>query len=196
MPRPPFLTKYPKCEVKAPDEGLFDFLSISHTNQGPPELEKIYSEGASQTALVDKYERNPMARQACIDHYGGQCQVCGFDFGEIYGDLGNGFIHVHHVKPLSEIGEQYQVDPVRDLRPVCPNCHAMLHRVNPPLQIDELKLRIAMFGNGKNSNAPNSAPSSMPPISTSTASPATTPSTSSPPSKPPAPLMTPAPPPP
>ncbi|HHO0788469.1 HNH endonuclease [Aeromonas allosaccharophila] len=61
------------------------------------------------------------------------------DFGEKYGELGKGFIHVHHMMPLSEIGEEYVVDPIKDLIPVCPNCHAMLHRRNPPLTIDDLR---------------------------------------------------------
>ncbi len=65
-----------------------------------------------------------------------------FNLGEQYGEIGQGFIHVHHLKQLSDVGEGYEVDPVADLRPVCPNCHAMLHRNNPPLSIDELILRM------------------------------------------------------
>ncbi|HEK2705573.1 TPA: HNH endonuclease [Pseudomonas aeruginosa] len=60
-------------------------------------------------------------------------------FGERFGELGRGFIHVHHVVPVSEIGESYEVDPIKDLIPLCPNCHAMIHRRNPPLSVDELK---------------------------------------------------------
>jgi 5-methylcytosine-specific restriction enzyme A len=58
------------------------------------------------------------------------------------GDIGKGFIHVHHLTQLSDIGQGYEVDPVKDLRPVCPNCHAMLHKKNPPYTIDEIKLNI------------------------------------------------------
>lgn len=97
-----------------------------------------YAEGATRTVTVNAYERNPAARAACVAHYGPKCVVCGFDFSQRYGALGDGFIHVHHVKPLSEIGCEYVVDPISDLRPVCPNCHAMLHRKTPPLPIDEL----------------------------------------------------------
>ncbi|MDJ0530571.1 MAG: HNH endonuclease, partial [Microcystis sp. M53600_WE12] len=67
------------------------------------------------------------------------CFVCGFDFSKVYGELGDGFIHVHHLRPLSEIKQQYRVDPINDLRPVCPNCHAMIHRRTPPLSIKELQ---------------------------------------------------------
>ncbi|RME44545.1 MAG: HNH endonuclease, partial [Chloroflexi bacterium] len=56
-----------------------------------------------------------------------------------YGELGKGFIHVHHVIPLSEIDSRYEVDPINDLCPVCPNCHAMIHREEPPLTIKQLR---------------------------------------------------------
>jgi len=99
----------------------------------------LYFEGASRTVTVNAYERDPRARKACIEHYGDKCVVCGFDFAAAYGELGKGFIHVHHVVSLAEIGESYIVDPVRDLRPVCPNCHAMLHRRADVLPVKELQ---------------------------------------------------------
>jgi 5-methylcytosine-specific restriction protein A len=98
-----------------------------------------YFEGASRTIAVNAYERDPRARKACIDHYGCTCSVCGFDFAVVYGPLGRGYIHVHHVVPLSAIGKTYVIDPVKDLRPVCPNCHAMLHKPTEILSVAELK---------------------------------------------------------
>jgi predicted HNH restriction endonuclease len=68
-----------------------------------------------------------VARRQCITHYGPTCVICDFDFRAAYGSELDGFIQVHHIKPLSEIGEEYEVDPVADLRPVCPNCHAVIH---------------------------------------------------------------------
>ena len=50
------------------------------------------------------------------------------NFFETYGELGKGFIHIHHKTPLSQIKNEYKVDFKEDLIPVCPNCHAMLHR--------------------------------------------------------------------
>lgn len=64
--------------------------------------------------------------------------MCNFDFHAVYGDLGQGFIHVHHLKPIHTIGEEYVLDPENDLRPVCPNCHSMLHRKKDVLSIEEL----------------------------------------------------------
>jgi predicted HNH restriction endonuclease len=91
-------------------------------------LENGLLEGAFKRVTVNAYERNLKAREECIKHYGAKCFVCEFDFENVYGELGAGFIHVHHLIEISTIGETYEVDPVKDLRPVCPNCHAMLHR--------------------------------------------------------------------
>lgn len=99
----------------------------------------ILSEGAKRIVVVNAYERNPRARSICISYWGNQCVICDFDFFKAYGDIGSDFIHVHHLVPVSEIGQSYQIDPVNDLRPVCPNCHAMLHMSHPPLGIEKLK---------------------------------------------------------
>ena len=105
--------------------------------------EQPYKEGTVKKISVNRYERDGTARQACIDHYGAVCQACGMDFHKQYGDLGKGFIHVHHITPLHTIQESYEVDPIKDLVPVCPNCHAMIHRIkDTTLSIDELKQRI------------------------------------------------------
>jgi 5-methylcytosine-specific restriction enzyme A len=101
------------------------------------ELKEI-SEGGQRTVTSTTYERNPLARRLCVSHYGYKCAVCGFDFGEVYGDLGSGYIHVHHVVPISTIGKEYIVDPIKDLRPVCANCHAMIHRRKPALPLGEV----------------------------------------------------------
>ncbi len=98
-----------------------------------------FAEGAVRTVSVDRFERNALARQACLDHWGTKCLVCGFDFGRTYGDLGAGYIEVHHLTALAEVREQHEVDPLRELRPVCPNCHAMLHRNDPMLTPEQLR---------------------------------------------------------
>lgn len=104
-------------------------------------LDKLF-EGLKKTITVDIYERNPVARKKCIEHYGVKCIVCEFDFAKVYGDIGSGFIHVHHLTPLADIKDGYVVDPIKHLRPVCPNCHAMLHKGNPIFTIDELILKL------------------------------------------------------
>ena len=98
-----------------------------------------YLEGGTISVKVNRYERNVNAREECIAYHGAQCKVCGFDFFRTYGEIGKGFIHVHHVIPLSEIKKEYEVNPINDLVPVCPNCHSMLHRRVPPYTVVELK---------------------------------------------------------
>jgi predicted restriction endonuclease len=99
-------------------------------------------EGTIKQVTVNAYERNSIARGKCIQHYGYVCAVCNFKFENFYGDLGQDFIHVHHLVPLSTVSAEYVVDPIRDLIPVCPNCHAMLHRKDPPFTIEELRERV------------------------------------------------------
>lgn len=99
-------------------------------------------EGARLKIFVNRYERSSRARRECVGHYGYACSVCGFDFQKKYGQLGKDYIHVHHIIPLSEIKEGYEVDPIKDLRPVCPNCHSMLHREGKTQEIDELKKKL------------------------------------------------------
>ena len=102
----------------------------------------FHVEGLARTVLVNSYERSESARTACINHHRSVCRVCGLNFEEKYGEIGRGYIHVHHIVPIASIGRQYQVDPINDLVPVCPNCHAMLHRRNPPLSIEELREKL------------------------------------------------------
>jgi len=100
-------------------------------------------EGATKQITVNKYERDPNARKICIEKYGAICQVCNFNFSDVFGKIGEGFIHVHHKKALHEIKEEYIVDPIIDLIPLCPNCHAMAHKRKPSFSVEELKsLRI------------------------------------------------------
>lgn len=100
-------------------------------------------EGATKRVVVNAYERNPKARALCIQHHGCRCAICGFDFSAVYGEeIGRGFIHVHHTKPISEqaaVVGVYVIDPINDLVPVCPNCHAMLHSRKPPYTVLEIK---------------------------------------------------------
>lgn len=100
----------------------FDVIYNSSSN--------TYEEGKSFRVTVTSYERNPIARKECIEYYGGyKCQICGLDFEKVYGAVGKKFIHVHHISFISSMsGHGHKTNPSTDLIPVCPNCHAMLHR--------------------------------------------------------------------
>lgn len=110
----------------------------------PDEVSEILEEGKSTSVTVNAYERNPIARKKCIEYFGVQCQICKLDFEKTYGEVGKDFIHVHHIIPLHKIQQDYIVNPQKDLLPVCPNCHAMLHRKENGkyLTIEQLKERI------------------------------------------------------
>jgi hypothetical protein len=99
----------------------------------------VYSEGSIRRVEVNRYERDAQARLACIAAHGTSCCVCGFSFGAVYGTVAEGYIHVHHLRPLAEVGGESEVDPVEDLRPVCPNCHAVLHLGGRCRSIEELR---------------------------------------------------------
>ena len=101
--------------------------------------ESTLAEGALKTVELTVYERNATARRLCIAHYGPTCQACCLNYEDKYGPIGADLIHVHHVTPLSAIGEAYQVDPVRDLIPLCATCHHVVHRRDPPYSLTEIR---------------------------------------------------------
>jgi predicted HNH restriction endonuclease len=116
-----------------------DTIERLPTETLPFEDQELYKEGKVVQVFVNRYERNQNARIKCLAHFGNKCQVCDFDFGSVYGDIAAGFIHVHHKAQLAEIGEEYEVDPINDLIPVCANCHSVIHLTKPALTIEELK---------------------------------------------------------
>ena len=138
---------------KSNSSGLYEyakaFCSKGHgSKKEQPEIRhndasEQLSEGSSYTVLSDRFERNQAARKACIAHYGTTCSICGFNFEDTYGATAKEFIHVHHLTPLASIGENYIVDPVKDLRPVCPNCHSVIHMRNPPYSVDDVRKLIS-----------------------------------------------------
>jgi 5-methylcytosine-specific restriction protein A len=103
-------------------------------------------EGAVARVLMNQYERNPLNRAACIMARGSRCLVCGSSLEDTYGLIARGYIQVHHLTRVAEMGADYVVHPSRDLIPVCPNCHAMMHRRTPPYSPDEVR---AMLGDDR-----------------------------------------------
>lgn len=109
-----------------PSEMLIDYIMDVLGDVSVRGMECL--EGLPCQVSVTRYERNPIARNKCVALKGCVCSICGFDFEKAYGEIGKGYIQVHHIVPVSQIKGQYNVDYVKDLIPVCPNCHAMLHR--------------------------------------------------------------------
>jgi len=100
---------------------------------------RIHYEGNPVSVTLTRYERDRSARDECLKHYGHNCIICGFNFGETYGEIACEMIHVHHLIPIRDIGQNYIIDPIRDMRPVCPNCHAVVHKRKPPFKVDEIR---------------------------------------------------------
>lgn len=100
-------------------------------------------EGAPQTVELTSYERNSAARRLCLAHYGPKCQACGLVYEDRYGPIAANLIHVHHIVPLHMICETYVVDPVRDLIPLCANCHHIVHSRMPPYSVDKIRAALA-----------------------------------------------------
>jgi 5-methylcytosine-specific restriction protein A len=147
---------WPDAGTGSVELGPGDELSIRDlwtrygSGQGPdPTLPApgTYPGNAVIHLAVNRYERDPEARRACIAQRGTKCAVCGFSFEVAYGEIGADFIHVHHTVPESLLGSNYELDPFTDLIPLCANCHAMAHyAVNTTRTEVELRRAIANAG--------------------------------------------------
>ena len=114
-------------------------LPLKQDNELDTDYLQHYPEGAVSKVPVNRYERDRRNRAAAISIHGVACKACEFDFGERYGPTAAGFIEIHHITPVSQLGTDYIVDPAQDMVPLCPNCHAVAHRREPPLSVDEIK---------------------------------------------------------
>lgn len=123
-------------------DGLRDALIGFIPVPNDPDGQVIINEGSIRYFTSKSYDRSTLARQLCIEAHGYACSICGFDFEGKYGDIGRQYIEVHHLKPLHEANESHQINPVNDLRPVCANCHRMLHKNKSVLAIEELKMML------------------------------------------------------
>lgn len=136
-----------ELEFSALRSVLLDFFSIllfmmlKETEWG--NLDEVSEEGEFEgdklRIEVNRYERSRYNRAICLSYFGFQCRGCGITLEQKYGPLGSNVIHVHHVVPVSQMGGSYRLDPIRDLVPLCPNCHNIVHRVNPPLLLQNLQ---------------------------------------------------------
>jgi 5-methylcytosine-specific restriction protein A len=127
--------------VQLSSDDARDLIQLWSSSTPPiyPEEESPLVEGGLVSVRVNRYERNPRARAACLAHHGSACVVCGFHGGSVFGQAGEGLIHVHHLMEVSRRKGPYVVDPIRDLVPVCPTCHAMIHARRPPYTPAEVR---------------------------------------------------------
>lgn len=136
----------PELKEAMEELGRFGELDLLNRDALPEEITDIPDqallEGLLVRVTVNRYERSALTRYLCVKYHGSACSICGFDFAERYGERFRGMIHVHHLKPLSQIDQRYEVDYAKDLLPVCPNCHAIIHRKNPPYSPSEIRRMI------------------------------------------------------
>lgn len=118
---------------------LADAYANLEKSEAPESNTEAELEGAAYEATSVRYERSRKNRMRCIAAHGDRCYVCGFDFGKAYGTFAEGFIEVHHRTPVSTLSKETKVDPVKDLVPLCANCHRAVHITTPPMDPDELK---------------------------------------------------------
>lgn len=137
-------------------DALLELEMIDHEEKKafPEEVSKDmrFAEGSVKKITVNAYERNQTARKLCIKYQGSICKVCNFDFEKVYGAIGKGFIHVHHIYDLAKAPKNYQVDPAKDLVPVCPNCHAMLHSKQPAILVENLRKSLRSISSHKSAS--------------------------------------------
>lgn len=129
-------------------KGVVDYIDSYDGESMPTEIyqsgEEYLESGNKKIVVINHYERNSKAREACLKLQGHQCAICGFDAKAVYGDEYEGKIHVHHIVPISERGVEYVINPQTDLIPVCPNCHMILHTSvkGKTIDVEELKRRV------------------------------------------------------
>lgn len=140
-------TNVPNLISTAPSCKVVPAWRTGSTEEFSAQDVSTYYEGAVETISVNRYERNRKARSECTAYYGCICQACGIDLSEKYGPVATNFIHVHHQTMISTLDKEYEVDPISDLIPLCPNCHAIAHLRKEPYSIQEIKGMIAAQGN-------------------------------------------------
>ena len=133
-----------KPTFKIPDEEKEEIQSIAPSQ--PKDFD--HQEGKIVQKNLTTHERNKNLRDHCIAYFRALhhgrivCECCGFDFGKAYGEWGEGYIEVHHLLPISQTEGQHDVNPEKDLVPLCANCHSVIHRGDEGvMSLDQLKER-------------------------------------------------------
>lgn len=142
--------------MKSPMYGQLKEEEAEDVGAEPPAVEHQTARSLVEGAILqDEHctgrERNREAREQCIAYYRTLhkghvvCECCGFDFEKAYGEMGRGFIEVHHRFPLSQTDGEHEVNPETDLVPLCSNCHSMIHRLaarpGDCISLEELRSR-------------------------------------------------------
>ncbi|MET4493545.1 HNH endonuclease [Bradyrhizobium sp. LA7.1] len=122
---------------------VISLLPLEEDDTSTENLQGGFPEGAKQRVEVNRYERDRRNRAAALAIHGYVCKACDSDLSSVYGAAAAGLIEIHHLTPVSRLGEGYCLDPASDLVPLCPNCHRVAHRRDPPFTPAELRAMVS-----------------------------------------------------
>ncbi len=111
--------------------------NIPNYREGFPEgklKEKMHKYKERSSAITAMAKRMTLQREGRL-----VCKICGFDFKQKYGEIGEGFIEAHHTVPISDLSDTGEETRIEDIALVCANCHRMLHRKRPWLDMSDLR---------------------------------------------------------
>lgn len=119
---------------------------LETTGHAVAELGDEYQANASleekrRLRLHYRIERNQRLTRLAKQVHGYSCQICGFNFLKVYGDLGREYIEAHHLTPLHQLppDSPIRLSPRDDFAVLCANCHRMIHRSGAPSDLDDFR---------------------------------------------------------
>jgi len=96
----------------------------------------LVSEGHLRLRTATKASRSQALRKLALKMHGSICTACGLDFHAKYKAVKRDCIELHHVVPISE---GIRENTIKNLIPLCPNCHRVAHTTQPPLSISAIR---------------------------------------------------------
>jgi hypothetical protein len=126
-------------------------LAASEADTSDAGSDAYAMEGRKYQGIYTRYERSRSNRAIAIVVHGTKCAVCQFNFEIAFGDIGAGYVEIHHKTPVHLMLEERVVDPVEELVPLCSNCHRMVHTQDPPIPISDLRDLVHQRREGKDS---------------------------------------------
>lgn len=127
--------------LKTAFDGLLE-VEPSGGEEASEEVASTFSEGQRSFREAWFFKRNPALRREALRRHGLTCFACKFNFGAAYGPLGEGYIEMHHLNPLAErldaISGKQVLTSADDVIPLCANCHRIVHRRRPALDLAAL----------------------------------------------------------
>lgn len=135
----PIVPKQEKMEMKEDQVTDANDYIAEEIAKSLAQLKEEQTAHKLQTVDIADYDK---AKAACIEYYGAICDLCGFDYGYTYGEAFENQIEVHNINSHDEVEVMENTDPIKDLIPVCHNCHGVIHSQNPPISVEKMRQMI------------------------------------------------------